>query len=86
MITRTYIRPNGLKTIPSPAAHTRTANIWEYPLLPRGPGSGRVFTGSGISLKKGVGLEFDCSWEAGFTKIGHGMGDSNKRRKWDAEF
>ena len=42
MITRPYTRPNGLKTIPfnrpnglktilSPAAHTRTSNIWEYP-------------------------------------------------------
>ena len=31
MITRPYTRPNGLKTIPFPAAHTRIANIWEYP-------------------------------------------------------
>ena len=31
MITRPSTRPNGLKTIPSPAAHTRLANIWEYP-------------------------------------------------------
>ena len=31
MITRPYNRPNGLKTIPFPAAHTRIANIWEYP-------------------------------------------------------
>ena len=34
MITRLYTRLNGLKTIPFPAAHTRIANIWEYP--PRG--------------------------------------------------
>ena len=32
MITRPYTRPNGLKTIPFPAAHTRIANKWEYPL------------------------------------------------------
>ena len=25
-------RPNGFKTIPSPTAHTRIANIWEYPI------------------------------------------------------
>ena len=31
MITRPYPRVNGLKTIPFPAAHTRIANIWEYP-------------------------------------------------------
>ena len=31
-ITRPYTRLNGLKTIPFPAAHTRIANIWEYPL------------------------------------------------------
>ena len=31
MITRPYPRVNGLKTIPFPAAHTYTANIWEYP-------------------------------------------------------
>ena len=35
MITRPYTRPNGLKTIPFPAAHARIASIWEYP-LPRG--------------------------------------------------
>ena len=27
MITRPYTRPNGMKTIPFPAAHTRKANI-----------------------------------------------------------
>ena len=26
----------------------------------------------------------DCSWEAGFAKIGHGMWYTNKIRKWDA--
>ena len=31
MITRPYTRLNGLKTMPFPAAHTRIANIWEYP-------------------------------------------------------
>ena len=31
MITRPYTRPNDLKTILSPAAHTHIANIWEYP-------------------------------------------------------
>ena len=31
MISRPNTRPNGLKTIPFPAAHTRIANIWEYP-------------------------------------------------------
>ena len=31
MITRPYPRLNGLKTIPFPVAHTRIANIWEYP-------------------------------------------------------
>ena len=30
MIARPFTRPNGLKTIPSPAAHTCIANIWEY--------------------------------------------------------
>ena len=30
MITRPYTRPNGLKTIPFSAAHTRIANMWEY--------------------------------------------------------
>ena len=30
-ITIPFNRPNGLKTIPSPAAHTRIPNIWEYP-------------------------------------------------------
>ena len=30
-ISRPYTRINGLKTIPSPAAHNRIANIWEYP-------------------------------------------------------
>ena len=30
MITRPYTRPNGLKKILFPAAHTRIANIWEY--------------------------------------------------------
>ena len=34
MITRPYPRLKGLKTIPFPAAHTRIANIFEYPLLP----------------------------------------------------
>ena len=34
MITRPYTRINGLKTISFPAAHTRRANILEYP---RGP-------------------------------------------------
>ena len=37
MITRPYTRPDGLKTIRFPAAHTRIANIWEY--YP-GPGGG----------------------------------------------
>ena len=32
MITRPYPRVNGLKTTSFPAAHTRIANIWEYPL------------------------------------------------------
>ena len=31
MLTRPYTRPNGLKTIPFPAAHTLIDNIWEYP-------------------------------------------------------
>ena len=31
MITRPYTRPKGLKTVPSPAAHTCIANIWQYP-------------------------------------------------------
>ena len=30
MITRTYTRLNGLKTIPFPVTHTHIANIWEY--------------------------------------------------------
>ena len=34
MITRPSPRANGLKTVPFPAAHTRIANIWEYPLPP----------------------------------------------------
>ena len=29
--------------------------------------------------------EFDCSREAGFTKIGHGILDSDKKSKWDVE-
>ena len=34
MITRPYPSLNGLKTTPFPAAHTRIANIWEYPRSP----------------------------------------------------
>ena len=34
MISRPHTRLNGLKTIPFPAAHTRIANIWEYPPPP----------------------------------------------------
>ena len=29
---------------------------------------------------------FHCTREAGFAKIGHGMRDSDKERKWDAGF
>ena len=29
--------------------------------------------------------EFDCSREAGFTKIGHGILDIDKKSKWDVE-
>ena len=29
---------------------------------------------------------FDTSREAGFAKIGYGMRDSNRKRKWDAGF
>ena len=29
---------------------------------------------------------FDCSREAGFTKIGHRMRDNDLKRKWDARF
>ena len=37
MITRPYTRLNGLKTVSFPAAHTRIANIREYPPpIPRG--------------------------------------------------
>ena len=31
-------------------------------------------------------LGFYCSREAGLTKIGHGMRDSDMKRKWDAGF
>ena len=42
MITKPYIRLNGLKTIPFPVAHTRITNIWEYspPGLSVGRGGG----------------------------------------------
>ena len=43
MITRPYPRLNGLKTIPSPAAHTRIADTWEYP-PPPGDNVKRIYT------------------------------------------
>ena len=42
MISRPYTKLNGLKTIPIQAAHSRIANIWEYP--PRGECSVRNFS------------------------------------------
>ena len=72
-------------------ADTRTIpwTLWVSTYLEKGiqtsySGPGRVFSGSGISLKNGVG--FGSSREAGFAKIGHGMWDSNIKRKWDARF
>ena len=38
MITRHYPSINGLKTIPFLVAHTRIANIWEYPPPPGSDG------------------------------------------------
>ena len=43
MITKPYPIVNGLKTMPFSAAHTRIANIWEYPPPhPRGRTYGEV--------------------------------------------
>ena len=43
-------------------------------------GSGRVFSGSGISLKKRWGIE------AGFAEIRNGMQDTDMKRKWETGF
>ena len=58
----------------SGSIHSRTSS---FKIFVPNPRYGKVFAVSGISLKRVWDSEFDCSREAGFAKIGHGMRDKN---------